>query len=64
VQDLPSQVLDAVETAAERCDDLAAAGLEVAFRCTSRGVRAELRTTQGDLIRVLAPSEALAFAAV
>jgi hypothetical protein len=38
-------------------------GLEVAFRRTPRGYRAELRTAGGELVRELAPSEALDFAA-
>jgi hypothetical protein len=37
-------------------------GLQVAFRRTPRGYRAELRTAGGEFVRELAPSEALAFA--
>lgn len=59
----PAEALEAVERAAQRCDELAGLGLEVAFRRTPRGFRAELRTVGGELVRELAPSEALAFAA-
>jgi hypothetical protein len=58
----PPEVLDAIGAAADRVDALAAADRELNFRiddATGRVV-VELRDLAGDVIRTVAPSDALA----
>lgn len=59
----PLEALEAVQTAAEQCERLLGQGCEVRFRRTPMGLRVELCSLTGELIRELTPSEALALAA-
>jgi hypothetical protein len=58
----PAEALEAVQTAAQRAEALAAQGCEVRFRRTPGGLRVELVSAGGEVLRELAPSEALALA--
>jgi len=56
----PSEVLEQVDRAAERAEELAEDGAEVAFEHDWTGrLVIELRALDGDFIAALAPSQAL-----
>jgi hypothetical protein len=55
----PPEVLDAIGAAARRYDELLAQGRELRFEVGEAGLTIEVHDGDGELVRTLAPSEAL-----